>query len=75
MLNSPRRYLLPPWPIALPAIPIAADSAQAGVRYYMLIFGAQTHPKIPRFWLQAALGLNCYPIRHRPTPRGVVFRP
>lgn len=26
-----------------------AKPAQAGVRYFMLIFGAQTHPKIPRF--------------------------
>ncbi len=31
------------------AVLLAANSAQAGVRYYMLIFGAQTRPKIPRF--------------------------
>jgi hypothetical protein len=63
MLNSPRRYHLPRWLIALLAIPIVADSVQTGVRYYVLIFGA------------AAIGLNCYSIRHHSTPKLVVIPP
>src|SRR5581483_5652965 len=35
--------------LALSAVLLAADTAQAGVRCYMIIFGAQTHPKIPRY--------------------------
>jgi hypothetical protein len=34
---------------ALSVILLSASTAQAGARHYMLIFGAQTHPKIPRF--------------------------
>jgi hypothetical protein len=34
---------------ALSVFLLAGNSAHAGVRYYLLIFGAQTHPKIPRF--------------------------
>lgn len=28
---------------------VAANTAEAGVRYYMIIFAAQTHPKVPRY--------------------------
>jgi hypothetical protein len=35
--------------LALSTLLLSGSSAQAGVRYYLLIFGAQTHPKIPRF--------------------------
>lgn len=48
-MNPRRLHLFPLWIIAVSAVLLAADAAQAGVRYYMLIFGAQTHPKIPRF--------------------------
>lgn len=48
-MNSLRCYPLLSWMLSLSALFVAAGSAQAGVRYYMLIFGAQTHPKIPRF--------------------------
>jgi hypothetical protein len=48
-MNPPRRSRLLLWTFALWAVLPAANTAQAGVRYYMLIFGAQTHPRIPRF--------------------------
>jgi hypothetical protein len=35
--------------VAAAALLAAAHPAQAGCRYYLLVFGAQTHPKIPRF--------------------------
>jgi hypothetical protein len=34
---------------ALSAVLLAVNTAQAGVRCYMIIFGAQTSPKIPRY--------------------------
>ncbi len=49
MLNPIKRFRSPLWLFALSASLLAVNSAQADVRYYMLIFGAQTHPKIPRF--------------------------
>lgn len=48
-MHRPRRYLFPLSIIAVSAVLPAANTAEAGARYYMLIFGAQTHPKIPRF--------------------------
>jgi hypothetical protein len=36
------------WSLVLPALLLAVAPVRAEVRYYMLIFGAQTHPKIPR---------------------------
>lgn len=48
-MNPRRRPLFPCWILAVSAVLLAADAAQAGVRHYILIFGAQTHPKIPRF--------------------------
>lgn len=41
-----RYYLLM---LALTVLLSAANSAYAGVRHYLLIFGAQTRPKVPRF--------------------------
>lgn len=49
MMNRPRRYRFLLGMFALSAVLMAANTAQAGVRCYMIIFGAQTHPKIPRF--------------------------
>ena len=49
MHNLSKGRFLPLATLALAAFLLAANSAQAGVRYYLLIFGAQTHPKIPRF--------------------------
>ncbi|MHB1423678.1 MAG: hypothetical protein ACYC3I_10890 [Gemmataceae bacterium] len=48
-MNSTTRSRFPLWMFALSAVLLVANSAQAGCRYYMLIFAAQTHPKIPRF--------------------------
>lgn len=48
-MNSLRRYCLLLCFFVLPSLLLAANPVQAGVRYYILIFGAQTHPKIPRF--------------------------
>ena len=36
------------WSLALPALLLAVHPVRAEARYYMLIFSAQTHPKIPR---------------------------
>jgi hypothetical protein len=36
------------WFFVLSAVLLTANPVRAGARYYMLIFGAQTHPKIPR---------------------------
>lgn len=36
------------WTLALSGLLGIVAPAQAGVRYYLLIFSAQTHPKIPR---------------------------
>ena len=38
----------PVWSLVLPALLLAVNPVRAESRYYMLIFGAQTHPKIPR---------------------------
>jgi hypothetical protein len=46
MMNPLRRCYIP---LCLFAALLSASTAQAGPRYYMLIFGAQTQPKIPRF--------------------------
>lgn len=48
-MHPPRRYLFALSILAVSFVLLAANTAQAGVRCYMLIFGAQTHPKIPRF--------------------------
>jgi hypothetical protein len=48
-MNSPRRSGFPLCLFALAVVLWAANTAQAGVRCYMIIFGAQTHPKIPRY--------------------------
>jgi hypothetical protein len=48
MIHSPKGCRLPLWMLALLALVGAGNSAQAGVRSYLLIFSAQTHPKIPR---------------------------
>jgi hypothetical protein len=45
----PRHCRLLLWMFALAAVLSAVNTAQAGTRHYMLIFGAQTHPKIPRY--------------------------
>lgn len=44
-----RRHLFPLWAFAAAAALLATNAAQAEVRHYILIFSAQTHPKIPRF--------------------------
>lgn len=48
-MKPSRRSVLPVLLFTLATLLLAVNSAQAGVRYYMLIFGSQTHPKIPRF--------------------------
>ena len=48
MITSPRYCRFPLWMLAVATVLLAANSARAEVRHYMLIFGAQTHPKIPR---------------------------
>jgi hypothetical protein len=48
MLSLPRKRFVLLEMLALAALVLSVNSARAGVRYYLLIFGAQTHPKIPR---------------------------
>ena len=48
MITSPRYGRFSLWVFVVSAVLLATNSAQAGVRYYLLVFGAQTHPKIPR---------------------------
>lgn len=48
MIPSPSRRCFPLWTFALFVFLLAVNSAHAGVRHYLLIFAAQTHPKIPR---------------------------
>jgi hypothetical protein len=47
-MRSAIHYRLLLWTFAIGAVLMAAKPAQADVRYYMLIFAAQTYPKIPR---------------------------
>jgi hypothetical protein len=47
LLHRHQRLFL--WTFALAAGLAATGTARAGARHYMLIFGAQTHPKIPRY--------------------------
>ncbi len=49
MMNRSRHHRFLLGTFALAAVLSAANTAQAGARYYMIIFGAQTHPKIPRY--------------------------
>jgi hypothetical protein len=48
-MNPLRYYRFLLGMFALSAVLLAANTAQAGVRCYMIVFGAQTHPKIPRY--------------------------
>lgn len=48
-MNLPRRFRFVSCTFALFTVLLASNPAQAGVRCYMLIFGAQTHPKVPRY--------------------------
>lgn len=49
MMKRLRSNHLPLWLSALAAVLLMAKPVQANVHYYMLIFGAQTQPKLPRF--------------------------
>jgi hypothetical protein len=49
MMSLARYYRFLLRMFALTPVLLAANTAQAGVRCYMIIFGAQTQPKIPRF--------------------------
>lgn len=49
MMNLPRYNRLLLCLFALSVVLLSANTAQAGARCYMIIFGAQTHPKIPRY--------------------------
>ncbi len=48
MNDTPKCRQILLWLIAICAL-LIANSARADVRCYMLIFSAQTHPKVPRF--------------------------